>query len=319
VGRRPRPLRGLLPLPDRPGQRPGRVDPRDDAGPRGRLAGRVRAVVHGHGPPGSGRGADRAQGVVPDRRAGGGVRPVPPAGRRQRADRPGHGGRLRRRRVGAALGPGAGGSRARAPAAAAGAHRQDRPRAAPPRPRGSGHAAHRRSRGRAGRRAWRPGPPVGLQARRALGLDPRQRPRLARRRAPARGLRRRRVGARAALRPRGRAEHAGRRALRRARLPVDLAAAGGAQRQPLRADELAFRGRRGQAPDRGRGRRPAPHARGRHLRRSRRGPGLLLQQRGGLDAHLRLGPHVPRALRLEPARHACRRRPRALGLELLVR
>ena len=66
-------------------------------------------------------------------------------------------------------------------------------------------------------RPRRPGPPVGLQARRPLGVGALQRLRGARRLAPPRRLDRRRVGVRPALRPRDRAQHAGGRALRRAR------------------------------------------------------------------------------------------------------
>src|SRR5207249_1169037 len=50
----------------------------------------------------------------------------------------------------------------------------------------------------------------------------------------------------------------------------------------------------------------------RDLPRPRRRPRLLLQQRGGVDAPERLGQDRPRALPLDAARHARRRRAGAL-------
>ena len=71
--------------------------------------------------------------------------------------------------VGALVGAVAAGGRARPPAAAARGHRQDDPRARPSGPRGLGHGALRRARARPGRRPRRPGAPVGLQARLRAG------------------------------------------------------------------------------------------------------------------------------------------------------
>ena len=79
---------------------------------------------------------------------------------------------------------------------------------------GLGRPAHR-DRGRAGR----PGAPVGLQARDALGLGALQR--LRRGGRTAANLRRRRERVRAALRPRARPQHAGGRARRRRGRDVD--------------------------------------------------------------------------------------------------
>ena len=96
--------------------------------------------------------------------------------------------------LGAVAGSRAAGGRARPPAAARARDRQDDPRAAAPRPRGRGHGALRRARARARRRPRRPGAPVGLQARRALGVGALQRPRAALDGAPRpRRLHRRRL------------------------------------------------------------------------------------------------------------------------------
>ena len=79
-------------------------------------------------------------------------------------------------------------------------HRQDAPRARPSGPRGLGHGALRRARARPGRRPRRPGAPVGLQARLALGVGARQRPAQRGGRAASGRLPRRRERLRAALR-----------------------------------------------------------------------------------------------------------------------
>ena len=106
---------------------------------------------------------------------------------------------------GASLGPFLGaatpGRRARAFSAAPSPRGAHRPAASPPRRGGVGQRDLRRARADAGAPAWRPGPPVGLQARHALGVGPLQRLRGTGRQPSSRLLPRRRVGVRAPLRP----------------------------------------------------------------------------------------------------------------------
>ena len=142
----------------------------------GRRAGDVLAVVHGDGPATGARVARKA--TLPDRRAARRGRPVPAARRRRRADRPRHGGRASRTSRGSSRG---------SPRRRRHEHvhpllraRQASPRRSSscrtPTSRSPARSRFARPRARARRRARRPGAPVGLQARRALGVGALQRP-----------------------------------------------------------------------------------------------------------------------------------------------
>ena len=175
-----RPLRGLLPLRHRSRKRLRPVDPLHDGRAAGRR-GHVLAVVHGDGPA---RRRASSGASTPGRRTEltRDRRPLRAADRRRGPHRSRDDRRVRGRQLGRALGAARAGGRARAPVAAQGQGGQDDPRAAASgvRGRGNGRASTGERSSWTGARGG-PGPPVGLQARRPLGVGALQRLRGARR------------------------------------------------------------------------------------------------------------------------------------------
>ena len=292
----PGPLRGLLPLGHRSAQRHGPVDPLHDALGAGRadFAGECALWFMAMDRDGD---ALRAQGDPSDRRADRPARPVPAHAGRRRPVRPRHGGRLRGRRVGALVGAVAAG-RPSTSTRCCGAPASPRPSSCSP-TRTSRSSA--RCASPAASSSWRApaadrrtcGAPSTRRAGRGRTPTTCAAPRASRDRAPtstASASSCRASGASSGRARRWSDASAATTSARRARCSV----ARNSSRFGLTS--WRFEARDGRRRVVGEVDAPRELARRRDLPRPRRGPGLLLQQRGGLDAPQRLGPHVPRAL-----------------------